>query len=105
MAAGVNGKARNLLADAAGQRVEQLQGFNLIVKHLQAQRHLGVFGRKDVDGVAPHAEGAAAEVHVVALVLHAHQLRDGVALVQLVARAQGHDHLVVRLGLADTVDR
>jgi hypothetical protein len=48
-----------------------------------------VLGREHVDGVAAHAEGAALKVHVVALVLHADQLRDGVALAQLVARA-GH---------------
>ena len=57
-----------------------------------------------VNRVAAHSESAAAEIHVIALVLHAHQLRNGVALAQLVARAQGHDHFVIRLGLANTVD-
>ena len=41
---------------------------------------------------------------VVARVLHAHELRDQVALPDLVARAQRHHHLVVTLGFADAVD-
>ena len=64
-----------------------------------------MLGRKNIDGVTPHPEGAAREIHVVALVLHAHQLNDHVALAQLVPRTQRHDHLVVGLGLADTVNR
>jgi hypothetical protein len=49
---------------------------------------LGVLGREDVDRVAPHAERAAGEVGLVALVLHVDQLRDAaVALIELVAAA------------------
>ena len=105
VAAGVDSKARNLLPDAPRERVKQLQGLDLVVEQLHADGHLGVLRRKNINGVAPHAEGAAREIHVVPLVLHAHQLNDHVALAELVARAQRHDHLVVRLGLANTVDR
>ena len=63
-----------------------------------------MLGGKDVDGVAAHPEGAAAEVHVIALVLHAHQLNDHVTLAHFVARAQRHHHLVVGLRLTDTVN-
>ena len=63
-----------------------------------------MLGRKHVNRFTAHAECAPAEVHVVALVLHADQLGDHVALPQLVARPQRHDHLVVALGLSNAVD-
>ena len=63
-----------------------------------------MLGRKHVDGVAAHPKFASAEFHVVALVLHADQLRDHIALAQLVAGAQRHDHAVVAFGLANAVD-
>jgi hypothetical protein len=44
-----------------------------------------VLGGKHVDRVAAHAEGAARELGLVARVLHADQLRDQVALAELVA--------------------
>ena len=105
MAAGIDREARNLLLYAPGQRVQQLQGIHLVVEQLNTYRQLAVLGRKHVDGLAAHTERAPAEVHVVALVLHADQLRDHIALPQLVAHAQRHDHLVVTLGLANAVDR
>ena len=63
-----------------------------------------MLGREHIDGVATHAELAPAEVLLVALVLHADQLRDRVTLAQLVTHAQRHDHAVVALGLANAVD-
>ena len=105
VAAGVDGEARNFLADATGERIKQLEGLDLVIEQLDAQSHLTVFGGEHVDGVTAHAEGAAAEVHVVALVLHAHQLDHHVALPHLVARAQRHHHLVVRLRFANAVNR
>jgi hypothetical protein len=104
MAARVDREARDLLAHAAGERIHQRQAFDLVVEQLDAQRQLGVLGREHVDGVAAHAEGAAAEVDLVALVLHADQLSDHVALAELVAHAQRHDHLVVVGRVADAVD-
>ena len=41
---------------------------------------------------------------VIALVLHAHQLGDGVALADFVASTHRHHHAVVALGLTNTVD-
>ena len=89
----VDGEARHLLADAAGERVEQLQRLDLVVEQLDADGELGVLGREDVDGVAAHAERAAREIDLVALVLHADQVRDHVALADLVADAQDQPHL------------
>ena len=104
VAAGVDREARDLLPHAAGERVQQLQALDLVVEELDAQRQLAVLGGKDVDGVAAHAEGTAAELDLVALVLHADQLRDHVALAHLVAGAQRHHHLVVVGRVADAVD-
>lgn len=104
VAAGVDSEARNALAHAARERVEQLQAFNLVVEEFDADGQLGMLGGEDIDGVAAHAELAAAEVLVVALVLHADQLRDDVALVDSVAGTQRHDHAVVAFGFADAVD-
>ena len=104
VAAGVHREARNLLADAPRERVEQHQRLHLVVEQLDAHRQLRVLSRKHVDGVAAHAEFAARKLHVVALVLHAHQLGDHVALAKLVAHAQRHHHLVVALGLANAID-
>ena len=73
-------------------------------EEFDAYGQLGMLGREDVDGVAAHAELAPAEVLVIALVLHADQLRDDVALVDAVAGTQRHDHAVVAFGLADAVD-
>ena len=101
----VDHEARHLLPDAAGQRVEQLQRFDLVVEQLDADRQFGVLGREDVDHVAAHAKRAAREIGFVARVLHADQLRDRVALADLVAHAHDEAHLRVVLGLADAVDR
>ena len=92
------------MPDAPGERVKQLQTLNLVVKQLDPDRHLAVLCGKDVDGVATHPKRPTAEVNVIALVLHAHQLGNHVALAHFVARAQGHHHLVVRLGLANAIN-
>ncbi len=104
MAGRIDREARHLLADVAGERIQQLQRLDLVVEQLDADRQLRVLGREHVDRVAAHAERAAREVGLVARVLHADQLRDDVALAQLVAVAQDEAHLRVVLGLADAVD-
>ena len=101
----VDREARNLLLDAAGERIKQLQAFDLVVKEFDANGQFRMLGRKNVDRVPAHPKFAATEIHVVALVLHANQLRNHVALAQLVAGAQRHDHAVVALGLANAVNR
>ena len=101
----VDHEARDLLADAAGERVEQRQRLELVVEQLDPDRQLAVLGREDVDRVAAHAERAAREVGLVARVLHPDQVGDRVALAELVADAHDHPHLGVVLGRADAVDR
>ena len=100
----IHREARDLLPDAAGERVEQLQRLDLVVEQLDADRQFAVLGRKHVDGVAAHAEGAAREILLVARVLHADQPPDHVALPDLVAHPHDEAHLRVVLGRADAVD-
>ena len=57
----------------AGQRVEVLQALDLVAEQQRAERGLLV-GREDLQRVAAHAERAAAERRVVAVVLQADEL-------------------------------
>jgi hypothetical protein len=59
---------------------------------------------EDLDHVAPHAERAAVEVQVVALVLDLHQLGDDVLAIGLLADLEVHELVVVGLGAAQAVD-
>jgi hypothetical protein len=61
-------------------------------------------GREQLDRVAAHPEGAALEVHVVALVLLRHQVGQKLALVDAVADRHLEGHGGVGLHRADTVD-
>jgi hypothetical protein len=93
------------MQDPAGERIEDLEPLDRIVVEGNAHCVLGVLRREHVDHVAAHAEGAAAEVEVVALVLHRNQARERVALRELLAFAQVQDHAVVLGRIADAVDR
>ena len=104
MAAGIDRETRYFLANAPAQGVKQLERFNLVVKQLNPQGHFAVLSRKHINGVASHPELAAGKIDIIALVLHAHQLSDQVALPEFVAGAKRQHHLVVGLRLADAVD-
>jgi hypothetical protein len=80
----------------AGRRVDQRQALDLVPEQLDADGVLLV-GGVELDGVAPDAERAALEVVVPALVLHVGQRGEELAAVQLHARAQGEQPLVVGL--------
>ncbi len=64
---GVDGQAGVFLLDGAEERIDLRERFDLVAEELDA---VGVFvvGGEDFDDVAADAEGAAAEVDVVALV-------------------------------------
>ena len=87
----------------AGQRVEGADALDLVAEELDADPALLV-GGQDLDHVAAHAEGAALEVEVVALVLHLDQAREQVAPVERLALAHEQQHAVVGLGRAEAVD-
>ena len=104
MAGRIDREARNFLTNAACERIEQLQAFNFIIEQFNAHRKFRMLCGKHIDGVAANTELAAAKVLVVALVLHANELRNHIALPHFVARAQSHDHAVVTLGLANAIN-
>ena len=101
----VHREARDLRQDLPGQRIEERQRFDLVVEQREPQRRLGVLGRKDVDDVAAHAELAAAEFVLVALVLHLGQALDHEPLRNAFVFAQVQDHRVIVDRIADPVDR
>jgi hypothetical protein len=94
----------DLALHLAAQRIDLAHALDLIAPPLDANSGVRLVGRKDLDRVAAHAEGAAVEVDVVALVLHLDEAAEDV-----VARALGADrdlagHLPVELARADAVD-
>ena len=101
----IDREARHRVQHAAGQRVEHLEFFHQIIFKGDSNRMLGMLRGEHVDDIAAHAEAAAPEVELVALVLHRHQPRQHVALRHLLALAQVQDHAVVLGGVADAVDR
>ncbi len=59
---------------------------------------------EDFEAVAPNAEIAAREGHVVALVLQRDELADQLALVDRLASLEVEDHRRIGLDRADPVD-
>jgi len=94
---------RLLPHDLAGEGVEGLDGLDLVPEELDAHRELLVHG-DDLHRVPAHPERAAVEVHVVAHVLHLHELAQQGVPVHLPAAAQGDHLLDVLLGRAEAVD-
>ena len=88
----------------ARQRVEVLQALDLVAEEARAERRLGV-GREDLERVAAHAERAAAERGVVAVVLQAHELAQQLVAVVHAALDDDLDVGVVGLGRAEAEDR
>ena len=86
-----------------GQRVDGHQRVDLVAEQLDAQRGLLV-RREDLDDVAADAEGAAAELDVVALVLDLDQLAQDLVAADALAALEGQRHAVVGLGRAEAVD-
>ena len=88
----------------AAQRIDLGDRLDLVAEELDAQRPLLLVGRKDLDHVAAHPEGAAVEVEVVALVLDLDQLAQQRVAVDALAALEEHQHVEVRLGRAEAVD-
>ena len=80
MAGGEHGVAPYSLQAAAGERIEQLEAVDFVVKQADAQRHIGALGGVNINHIATHAERAAFEIHVAPVVLHRNQNGNHVAL-------------------------
>ncbi len=101
----IDRRARRALRDLARQRIEEADLLDLVVEQLDAHGVLLRLGGEDVDDVAAHAIGAAAQVERIARVLQLRQPAQQVALVQRRAAREVQHHAVVRLGIAEAVDR
>ncbi len=88
----------------AGQRVEFGDGVDLVAEHADAPGRVFQVGRENLDRVTAHAEGAAGEIHVAALVLLGHEIGQQLALVQPVADIHLEGHGRIGFDRADTVD-
>ena len=93
----------DLVEHLAGQRVEVLDLLDLVAEQRHPVGRLGVGGH-DLQHLAAHPEGAAAERRVVALVLHLDQLAQHLVAVDLLADLEELHFFVVDLRRADPVD-
>ena len=88
----------------ARQRVEVLQALDLVAEHQRAEGRLGV-GGEDLQRVPAHAERAAPERRVVAVVLEVDELAQQLVAVHLAALEQDLAVVVVGLRRAEAEDR
>ena len=88
----------------AGERVHLLDLLDLVAEQMHAPGAVLVVRRENVDGVAAHAERAAEEVALRALVLQRHQIGEQLALVDLAALLEGEGHGRIGFHRADAVD-
>ena len=72
VAGGIHREARHGVLHAPGKRVEYFDFFYFGVVQGNSHRVLGMFRREHIDHLAPYPECAAAEVELVAVVLHRH---------------------------------
>ena len=105
MALRVDGDAPHPLDHLAGERVEDADVLDFVVEQLDAHRLFLFLGGEDVDHVAAHPVGGAAEIHLVAGVLQLRQPAQQVALVDVVAAHQVQHHGVVAGRVAQAVNR
>ena len=99
----VDGQARKTSCDGAEEWVDLREGLDLVAEHFDAE---GVFvvGGVDLYDVAADAEGAAAEVDVVALVKDFDEAASDVGALDLLSFFEEHQHAVVGFGRAEAVD-
>ncbi len=88
----------------ARQRVEVLEPLDLVAEQQRAERGLRV-GGEDLERVAAHAERAAPERGVVAVVLEVDELAQQLVAVHVTALEQDLAVVVVRLRRAEAEDR
>ena len=100
---GIDGQARVLLLDGAEEGIDLREGFDLVAEELDAVGGF-VVGGEDFDDVAADAEGAAAEVDVVALVEDFDEAAGDVFAADLLAFFEQQQHAVVGLRRAEAVD-
>ena len=104
VAGGIDRDPLELSHHLAAQRVDLAERLDRVAEELHPDGLGLLIGREDLHDVAPHAERAAVEIEVVALVLHVHELAEhGVAL-GLRAALEEHEHVEVARRRAEPVD-
>ena len=93
----------HVVDDVAGQRMQRGDAVDLVAEELDTHGQLLVH-RDDLHRVAAHAERAAGERDVVALVLHVHELAQQLVAVDLLPLLEEQHAPGVFLGRAQTVD-
>ena len=89
--------------DVPGERIDLRDPLDFITPELDAHRLL-VVGREDFDRIAAHAECAALEADVVALILHGDQISEQGVPAPLFSLLGRHQQLAVQLRVAQAVD-
>ena len=103
MGRGPDGQCLVGVQHLARDLVDLVDGLDLVPPELDAHRVVGV-RRKHVQRVAPHAEGAALLLVVVAVVLDVDELVDDLVAIHLLLLVDEHRHAGVVHGAADAVD-
>ena len=104
VAVGVDLDELEVLRLLPGQRIELGDLLDLVAEEADAPGAVLVVGGEELDRVAAHAEQAAGEVGLGALVLQRDEVGDDLALVDLVADCEREGHRGVGLDRADAVD-
>ena len=89
--------------DVAGERIDLRDALDCVAPELDAHRLL-VIGGVDLDRIATHAEGAPLEAHVIALVLHRHEIGEQRVAAALLTALRRHHQLGVEFGVAEAVN-
>ena len=87
----------------AGQGMELDDLFDLIAPKINAESRLRITGH-DLQRIATHAKGAAAQLHIVAGILYAHQIAQDTLAPDLFADSQIHRHFLPIDRIANAVD-
>ncbi len=103
VAFGVDGEARVLLLHGAEERIDLRERVDFVAEELDAVGVL-VVGGIDLDDVAANAEGAAAEVGIVALVEDFDEAAGDVFAADALAFFEQQQHAVVGFRRAEAVD-
>jgi hypothetical protein len=104
VAGGVDPRLRDHAGGGALERVEGHEPLHAVAPELHPERLRLRGDGEDLDDVAPDPERPAAEIVVVALVLHGDERPDERVPVHLLADLDRHVHPVIGLGLPDAVD-
>ena len=104
MRVGVDLDEFELVLLVAGERIELLDILHGVAEQIHAPGAVFIVRRENVDDVAAHAERAAGEIGLRALVLQRHEIGDQLALVDALALLQRKGHRGIGLDRADTVD-